>query len=78
VNDTIHEIFQDGDVYKSGSHALANLSKEQMASRPMLTLRRGLRRLSVLGRLEPSSRSRHLRHICGWFDEGRGMNGEGK
>ena len=68
MNDTIYRIFLEGKLTKSGSRALANYPKKQTASRPTLTRRRGLRRLSVLGRSEPSSRSRYLRHTCGWSD----------
>jgi hypothetical protein len=68
MNDTIHQIFQDGDAYKVRITRLGELAKKQRGSRPPLTLRRGLHRLSVLGRSEPSSRSRYRRHTCGWSD----------
>ena len=54
MGDTIHQIFQDGDAYKVRITRLGEFTQGQTASLPTLTRRRGLRRLSVLGRSEPA------------------------
>ena len=53
MNDTIHQIFQDGVAYKIRITRLGEFMQEADCFRPTLTLRRGLRRLSVRPALYP-------------------------
>jgi hypothetical protein len=48
MSDTTYQLFQDGQTYKVRITRLGEFAQKQTASRPTLTLRRGLRRIDAL------------------------------
>jgi hypothetical protein len=76
MNDTIHQIFQDGDAYKIRITRLGEFMQEADGFSSYANAASWIAQAQRLGSVRAEQQSRYLRHTCVWSDLTAAQRGE--